>query len=176
VKEGKSYRLPTDQEWSIAVGLGGKEDQTEGTTPEMLRMKEGSEFPWGGDYPPKTKDQAGNYGDMAWHDKFPMEPYIENYMDGFATTAPVMSYKSNKLGIHDLGGNVWEWCEDLFNTTLADRGLRGASFRSRDRGALLSSVRSNRPPGYGDRTIGFRCVLDISSQAAPAPAVVENKP
>jgi serine/threonine protein kinase/formylglycine-generating enzyme required for sulfatase activity len=168
LKEARRYRLPTDREWSIAVGLGGKEEQAEGTTPEMLRLKTDGEFPWEGDYPPTTKEQAGNYGDMAWHEKFPMEPFIENYMDGFATTSPVMSFKANKLGLHDLGGNVWEWCEDRFNTSLEDRVLRGASFRSRDRGALSSSVRSNRPPGYGDRTIGFRLVLEM----AVAPSAV----
>ena len=167
-RDGRSYRLPTDREWSIAVGLGGKEEQAEGTTPGMLSLKTDGEFPWEGDYPPTTKEQAGNYGDMAWHEKFPMEPFIENYMDGFPTTSPVMSFKANKLGLHDLGGNVWEWCEDRFNTSLEDRVLRGASFRSRDRGALSSTVRSNRPPGYGDRTIGFRLVLEM----AVAPSVV----
>jgi len=34
--------------------------------------------------------------------------YIEGYDDGFPTTAPVMSFTPNLLGIYDLGGNVRE--------------------------------------------------------------------
>jgi len=96
-KEGKTYRLPTDEEWSIAVGLGRAEKRPKGTTPAMLSGKEITEFPWGGDYPPKTKDQAGNYGDMTWKEKFPTEPFIEDYNDGFATTAPVMSFEGEQV-------------------------------------------------------------------------------
>jgi len=158
-KEGKTYRLPTDEEWSIAVGLGRKEKHGKNITPEMLNQKEQTEFPWGGDYPPKTKDQAGNYADESWHEKFPTQPWMEKYSDGFPTTAPVMSFQPNKLGLYDMGGNVWEWVEDWWNAPKVDRVLRGASFAYDDRGHLLASYRTHHAPGSRGHNRGFRVVM-----------------
>ncbi|MEO8792192.1 MAG: SUMF1/EgtB/PvdO family nonheme iron enzyme [Chthoniobacteraceae bacterium] len=109
-KEGKTYRLPADREWSYAVGIGDLEK--DGTTPQMLSDKIQTEFPWGGDFPTKTTDKAGNYADLASHREFPTLPFIDGYDDGFPVTAPVMSFKPNKLNLYDLGGNVLEWVED----------------------------------------------------------------
>jgi len=161
-KEGKTYRLPTDEEWSIAVGLSRKEKHGKGITPEMLNGKETTQFPWGEDFPPKTKDQAGNYADESWREKFPAQPWIEKYSDGYPTSAPVMSFKPNKLGLYDLGGNVWEWVDDWWNTAQKDRVLRGGSFDRSDRGPLLSSRRNHDPPGTRNYNYGFRCVLVVS--------------
>jgi len=165
-KEGKTYRLPTDEEWSIAVGLGRAEKRPKGTTPAMLSQKENTEFPWGGDFPPRTKDQAGNYSDESRKAKAPRadEQYLENYDDGHPTTAPVMSYKPNKLGLYDLGGNVWEWCEDWYDNAKIDRVFRGGSWNHDDRGPLLSSSRGRRLPGHrNDHYGGFRLVLVVGS-------------
>ena len=160
-KEGKTYRLPTDEEWSIAVGLGRKEKHGKNITPAMLNGKESTEFPWGGDFPPKTKDQAGNYSDASRKAKAPRgdAQYLEDYDDGFPTTAPVMSFQPNKLGLYDLGGNVWEWCEDWYDNAKTDRVLRGGSWFNYDRGTLLSSYRRRSAPGSRRNGYGFRCVM-----------------
>lgn len=160
-KEGKIYRLPTDREWSIAVGLGRKENHSQGMTPAALSQKEQTIFPWGGDYPPKSKDKSGNYADKLWHAAFPNERWIKDYNDNFLTTAPVMSFKPNIIGLHDMGGNVWEWVEDLWNNG-QDHALRGASFSNHDHASLLSSRRGHDASGPYER--GFRCVLDLGGK------------
>jgi hypothetical protein len=160
-KEGKLYRLPTDEEWSIAVGLGRAEKRPKGSTPAMLSGKESTAFPWGGDFPPKTKDQAGNYSDESGKAKAPRAgaQYLENYDDGFPTKAPVMSYKPNKLGLYDLGGNVWEWCEDWYDNAQKERVLRGGSWHNYERDYLLSSGRYRNTPSWRNNGSGFRVVL-----------------
>ncbi|MDZ4401138.1 SUMF1/EgtB/PvdO family nonheme iron enzyme [Prosthecobacter sp.] len=158
-REGKIYRLPTDEEWSIAVGLGRAEKRPSGITPQMLSGKETTEFPWGGSFPPRTKDKAGNFGGIEYHEKFPTLPWLEDYSDGFATTSPVMSFKPNKLGLYDMGGNVWEWVADWWDAAQKDRVLRGASYYGCDRLRLLSSYRFPQPPSFRGTSHGFRCVM-----------------
>jgi formylglycine-generating enzyme required for sulfatase activity/serine/threonine protein kinase len=170
-KEGKSYRLPSDEEWSTAVGLSGKEKRLEGGTPQTLHGKETTGYPWGGDYPPKTHDRAGNYADSTWLEKFPNDPGMKDYTDGFATTAPVMSFKPNKLGIYDMGGNVWEWVEDWWNEAKTNRVLRGGSYAYDALEHLRSSGRFASMPKSLGRNIGFRVVLaDDAAQPSSVPA------
>lgn len=159
-KEGKTYRLPSDREWSIAVGLGSSETTAKDSSPESFNMKIRDEFPWGGIYPPTSSIKAGNYADLAWNAKFPSSTFIAGYSDGFATTSPVMSFKANKHGIHDLGGNVFEWVDDWFNSTQSERVLRGGGFTNRVSNAMLSSFRDHRQPSSRDRSNGFRCVVE----------------
>lgn len=167
-KENKAYRLPTDEEWSYAVGIGHKERRGKNITPAMLDKKEDTEFPWGG-YPPRSKDHVGNYSDESLHAKNPQRgDYIKDFDDGYPTSAPVMNFKPNKLGLFDLGGNVWEWCQDWFDETQNSKVIRGASWHNPDRGTLLSSARGQTSPE--DRKqfwggIGFRVVLDVSDSA-----------
>lgn len=158
-REGMEYRLPTDQEWSIAVGL---EDEP-GDTPAGKSGKTNG-YPWGREWPPPKG--AGNYADAAaklkhsaGHDD---GNYIQGYNDGYAWLAPVGSFKVNKLGIADLGGNASEWCE-WQNRYL----MRGASWDLDAQSYLKSSCRLYPPPeGHCDSS-GFRCVLVLPSGVIP---------
>jgi len=160
-KEGKTYRLPTAQEWSYAVGIGRDEKWKKDTTPATV-TKSQTDFPWGDKWPPPKG--SGNFSDDSRKAKAPnaTAQYLENYDDGFPTTAPVMSFKPNKLGLYDLEGNVREWVEDWWDNAKADRVLRGGCWFYLDRALLLSSYRSRRQPGGRDSGNGFRCVLVVS--------------
>ena len=156
------YRLPTDEEWSRAVGLA----KEVGATPKARSGGDVSKFPWGTDFPP-SKMKVGNYSDSTYHEKLPAETegkWITGYTDGFATTAPVGSFDANEFGLHDLGGNVWEWCEDFLQPGTADRVVRGASWVNFQRTTMLSSMRFGYPPLQRIRDTGFRVVLDLGTK------------
>ncbi len=159
-KEGESYRLPTDKEWSIAVGVAGMENRTPATTPEELAAVALDHFPWGMEPMLRTEDKPGNYQDTVWKEILPDMPAIRNYRDGFPTSAPVMSFRPNAFGLYDLGGNAWEWIEDGWNTEQKERVLRGGSFYDYGSDYLRSSGRAHHPPGHLSQPFGFRVVLD----------------
>ena len=133
------YRLPTDPEWSTAVGLG----RETGDTPQERNLKIEDVYPWGRGWPPPRG--AGNYADDSAKARFTDLSTIAGYHDGYATTAPVGSFPANRLGIYDLGGNVWEWCEDLYQPDKNWRVLRGGSWLGGVSERLLLSCRCYVP-------------------------------
>ena len=161
--QGMKYRLPTDEEWSRAVGLA----KEEGATPKDRDGKNTVDFSWGTVFPPAMA-KMGNYADTAWHEKFPKEPWMEGYVDGYATTSPVGSFAPNAYGLYDMGGNVWQWCEDLDEPRGTSHVLRGASWSGMHRGDLLSSFRCRFLSSSRFNNVGFRCVLALASAAPPA--------
>ena len=171
-QKGAKYRLPTDEEWSYAVGLASEQ----GATPAEKTGKNGVDFPWGLGFPPKAK--VGNYADAAFHAKFPLNenpkdawnknPWLEGYTDGYATTSPVGSFPANAFGLYDMGGNVWQWCEDWFDASQKYRVRRGASWIDPGRVVLLSGNRSYLEPVNRYNQTGFRCVLEPAPSPAPA--------
>jgi len=135
------YRLPTDSEWSWAVGIG----EREGTgTPREKGRKLKTIYPWGTQWPPPKG--AGNY-----------DPSLGT--DSFDHTSPVGSFAANPQGLFDLGGNVWEWCEDFLDGASGSHVLRGGSWNFSGAGHLLSSYRNGGEPTARSGGIGFRCVL-----------------
>ncbi len=166
-KEGKispnqSYRLPTDEEWSEAVGL----HEDPGGLPKDKDRKIGDQYPWGRSWPPPRG--AGNYaGNEArtdtWHSGWKT---IEGYSDEYPRTAPVGSFEANELGLFDLGGNAWEWCEDWYDGEQKGRVLRGASWDYGDSALLLSSYRLRNSPVIRSAFIGFRCVLVVGGASS----------
>jgi hypothetical protein len=162
-KEGKIYRVPTDREWSCAVGLGKQEKDSKDVMPNQLNGKVEGVYPWDGDYPPKAADHDGNYADTTLHEALPpthKQAWIEGYTDGFATTAPVMSFKPNQFGIYDMGGNLNEWCSDLYDENSKYHVLRGGAWNDKEAGMLLSAKRSYSTPAARETFRGFRVILE----------------
>ena len=161
-KEGKTFRLPTDREWSYGAGIGYKEKWTNNTTPEMRHHLKAGDFSWGKKFPPKSTDQAGNYADTKRHDRFPNDPFVSDYTDGFIVTAPVMSFKPNEQGLYDMGGNVWEWVQDWWNEKKALHVLRGGSWITSSPEEMRTSGRatSDHPGISYYHAFGFRVVLE----------------
>lgn len=159
-KDDKVYRLPTDHEWSCAVGIGHQENATD--TPESKNNKVPG-FPWGAVSPPPTNN-VGNYADMTVVRKGGApSANLDSYDDGSLFTASVMSYPANKLGLCDLGGNVWEWCQDTYSPTSAARVLRGGGWRRFFNDSLKSSSRIGITQGQRLIVVGFRCVLVVNA-------------
>jgi hypothetical protein len=164
LEDRQSYRLPTDLEWSAAVGLPNEG----GTTPESRDGKIRNEFPWGKQWPPPAG--VGNYADKSAQRA--RGAVIENYNDGFAQTAPAGSFKPNAHGIYDLGGNVWEWCMEGYKGGTAGAGrdwgvLRGGSWATSNRTELQSSYRNVVDRSERDVIYGFRCVLVTKDDDKP---------
>lgn len=149
------YRLPTDHEWSCAAGIGHLENAN--ASPEAKSNKLEAVFPWGSSWPPPRG--AGNLCGRESRKDFP-DNFIADYHDGLAG-GQLKSHASvaNDLGIHDLSGNLWEWCEDLFRPGTDWRVLRGGSWKSARQQTLLASHRTHDPETYRSDSVGFRCVL-----------------
>ncbi len=158
-QQGK-YRLPTDQEWSCASGIGDREDPK--ASPKDKDGKIEGAYPWGKGWPPPKG--AGNYAGQE--SRVGQQPslwrMIDGYRDGFPKTAPVGSFAPNAFGLHDMGGNVCEWCEDAFEAGREDRVLRGGAWCDGNESGLRSSRRYGYPPDARRDVRGFRCVLSAS--------------
>ena len=155
IEDGQAYRLPTDLEWSMAVGLVNES----GGTPEIRDGKIKNEFPWGKQWP--LPNGAGNYGAATGRRR--------------GATMPAGSFKPNSIGLYDLGGNVWEWCLDTYkggsSATNRDWGvLRGGSWATSNRLEMQSSYRNVIDRNDRDVIYGFRCVLATQPGSA-----TENK-
>ena len=93
--------------------------------------------------------------------------------DGYAAHAPVGTFLANAFGLHDVHGNVWEWCEDVYSSygkTPIDGSAnkRGSSVRVRRGGGwdydafrCRSAVRIGNLPDYRDGTLGLRSACSL---------------
>lgn len=139
------YRLPSDHEWSCAIGIGEMEDASA-----------------------SPKDKNGKIFYYPWGDAWPPPQGIGNYnsnpaLDSFVFTSPVGSFPADRNGLYDLSGNVWQWCEDLFGAYAFTRVARGASWLVDDGWYLRSSCRVECDQRSRDtQSFGFRCVLVVS--------------
>ncbi len=96
-KEGKRYRLPREAEWEYACRAG--------TTTRF----------WNGDDPEELAT-VGNVADGTAKATFPGVQWAIKGRDGHIFTTPAGSFdRPNPFGLHDIHGNVYEWCSDWYD-------------------------------------------------------------
>ncbi len=142
-------RLPTGAEWEWAARAGG----------------DARPFVWGDAWPPAPN--AGNFADEAAEKAFPGVKGLPGFRDGHAATAPVRSFAANGFGLHQMAGNVWEWCADDAapdgEAGAPMRIVRGGSWFSDRRDHLRCAERGRAAPGEKAADVGFRPVADLGS-------------
>ncbi|MDP7177438.1 MAG: SUMF1/EgtB/PvdO family nonheme iron enzyme [Verrucomicrobiota bacterium] len=79
--------------------------------------------------------------------------------DSFERTSPVGSFPGNALGLHDLRGNVWEWCTAWPSEEGIGRILRGGGWRDETPDLLAPDRELIVTPKVSAEDYGFRCVL-----------------
>ena len=143
---GRVYRLPTEAEWEYAARCGGKSN---------------TKFSWG-----NTLVVSGKYMANVWQGSDLM---AQQGADGFAFVSPVGSYGETACGLTDMGGNVWNWCADVYQPYPGStmpfqynpdaRSIRGGSFffdlgpnPAGERNAFIAELRR--------KSSGFRCAAD----------------
>lgn len=162
-KEANAYaqwvgkRLPTEAEWEY-VASGGSEDYQ---------------------YVYENSQQYGkNYENIADESMRRVKyhfPVVSGYDDGYVYTSPVGLFAPNRFGIHDLNGNVLEWCSDWYDDKYVADKVKNPSGPAEGRYKVIRGASWNRSGSYmrtSYRTfysstvrfefLGFRCAKDAN--------------
>lgn len=160
IEKRDRYRLPTDEEWSRAVGL----PLERGRDPAERNSRIRGVYPWGYDWPPPRG--IDNFADEAGARRMSLTATIPNYDDRYPALGAVTSLPMNKKGFTGLAGNVSEWVDTDYDNAAAKQAgatlmgtVRGGNWRTSNPDELLSSARMATPVNARRDTIGFRMVL-----------------
>jgi formylglycine-generating enzyme required for sulfatase activity len=149
-KHKYTYTLPSEKQWEFSCRAGTITQYSSGNSKlalaKMANLADDGVLPWA----------------RQWQDPFPR-------------TAPVGSFAANAFGLHDMHGNVYEWCSDIYTLyqqpaliNEVRRVTRGGAWESRPEMAR-SAVRLPRNPTWCCDATGFRVVLVPQAQAPQRP-------
>lgn len=150
--EWAGKQLPTELQWEHAARNG---------------TNTRSRYPWG----QEIRDREVFLANF-WQGNF---PYHNTGQDGFMGPSPVGEFGETELGLTDMAGNVWEWCQDWFESYAEDgpnlrqhanepeRVMRGGSYLCDPKvcHGFRVSGRSGTSPETGLCHLGFRCVKAV---------------
>jgi formylglycine-generating enzyme required for sulfatase activity len=143
---GRHYRLPTEAEWERACRAGTTAPFATGSTLDTSQANFNGRWPYAGGRPGPSPE----------------------------ATTRVGSYPANAWGLHDMHGNVWEWCADwhcpypagpvsdpVGSCSSGRRVIRGGSWLFGADSARCAT-RYDHPPDQRGPSLGFRLVRDAS--------------
>ncbi len=119
-RAGGGFRLPTEAEWEYACRAGSRTPFHFGKT--------------------ISTDQANYNGRIRYGDG-PKGIHRR-------TTTPVGSFPANAWGLHDMHGNVWEWCSDWYGANYTEQKETDPQGPSSGEFRVLRGGSWNDPPGY----------------------------
>jgi formylglycine-generating enzyme len=133
-------RLPCKEEFDFAANNAEEEQKT---------------YAWG-----ENIIENGKYKVNFWQGSF---PFFNTNEDGFLRTSPVGYFGANKLGLVDIGGNVWQWLAEWHPEKPTEKMQGGGSFLCDPKichGFKIGNTASTTPE-TSLMHVGFRCVKEI---------------
>jgi formylglycine-generating enzyme required for sulfatase activity len=159
-KEGRKYRLPTEAEWEYSC-----------------RAKTTTRYYSGDDE--ATLAHVANLADPSAKRKIPAWRTTTSHDDGYVFTAPVGQLRPNAFGLHDMHGNLWEWCADWYDADYYKSSPRqdppgpaSGTVRVARSGCWNEGLRTCRAadrskgvPSYRSSGVGVRVLLALPATA-----------